>query len=189
MIDIIKKALENMDKKFVKLSKIGIDENNPIIKRKLEKYQERPFAYEFYHQLRKLIDEKKVNLGGYIIQPEVNKSYQPYFEKEKIPDFIFHIPDANKNLLVMEFKRTEYISSISDDFEKLIDFKTNPAFKSPYLYAVEVVIGDTNSLANACKTITTLSTSEGIEIMIIYFDTQKWEAEEIPLQFNIESLR
>ncbi len=58
----IKTALENMDKKYCKLSQIDYSNVrvNESTKKYLmeEKYLERPFAYEFYHQLRKLMDRK-----------------------------------------------------------------------------------------------------------------------------------
>ena len=80
VIDAIKMALEEMDREYCMLSQIDYRrlEVNESIRKNLskEKYLERPFAYEFYHQLRKLMDSGEVDFGGPIIQAEVDKNYQ-----------------------------------------------------------------------------------------------------------------
>lgn len=99
-----------MDKRFCQLSEIDYSKSrNPkkledIIKG--EKFLERPFAYEFFHQFRKLIEAKKVDLGDTFIQPEVDKNYQHCLGKNgRIPDFIIHLPNSKQNLAIIEFKR------------------------------------------------------------------------------------
>jgi len=164
-----------MDKRFVKLSK-KVYEASSL---KIEKYQERPFAYEFYHQLRKLLDEGQVDFGGYFVQPEVNKEYQHYFEQGKIPDFIIHIPNTNKNLAVIEFKLATS-SRIENDLQKLVEFK-KPELK--YDYAIEVIIGNGISLERARKTIEKLSKRIGEEIIIIWFNTDSWRTKESIIKY------
>jgi len=92
IIEAIKLALENMDQNYCKLSKKDYNEIEVTFKNQLkqEKYLERPIAYEFYHQLRKLIDINCVDFGGPLIQAEVDKTYQHCFENGKMPDFIIH---------------------------------------------------------------------------------------------------
>ena len=94
VIEPIELALNNMNKNFCKLSKIDykyIEAANGLVDYlKREKYLERPIAYEFYHQLRKLIDEGDVDFGGPIIQAEVDKNYQHCFKNGKMPDFIIN---------------------------------------------------------------------------------------------------
>ena len=83
VIVAIRTALEKMDKKYCALSQIDyseIEANESFIEDLREKkYLERPFAYEFYHQLRELMDNGHVDFGGPIIQAEVDKRYKHCF--------------------------------------------------------------------------------------------------------------
>ncbi len=56
LINSIKLSLENMNRKFTDLSKLKFDEIEQELKNKFieQKIQERPYAYEFYHQFRKM---------------------------------------------------------------------------------------------------------------------------------------
>ena len=187
IIEAIKLALENMNKEYCKLSNKdykNIELTTPLINcLKKEKYLERPFAYEFYHQLRKLMDEGVVDFGGPIIQSEVDKRYQHCFEKGKIPDFIIHTPNSKRNLAVIEFKlATRAKEDIKDDFIKIVKFKTNPLLK--YSYGIEVLLGDKHSLENRRKDINGWSKTEGEEIIIIEFDTYTWEVDHSVIQFK-----
>ena len=178
VIEAIKRALEKIDEKYCRLSlidygkiatEIGIEKDVEDIKK--QKYLERPFAYEFYHQLRKLMESGEVKFGGPIVQAEVSKAYQRVFEKPRItPDFLIHVPDARlKNLAVIEFKLATNLTKIEHDFEKLVDFKKNVKVK--YRYAIEVVIGNTESLKKAKPLIDKWDNHEGEEIIIIDFNT------------------
>ncbi|AMM41790.1 hypothetical protein HS1_001998 [Candidatus Desulfofervidus auxilii] len=92
IVNAVKLCLENMNKKFVDLSRLKFDELNNRLKETLQeqKIQERPFAYEFYHQFRKLWDSGSI-LGivseDVVSQAEVNKTYQEIPDLKKIPDF------------------------------------------------------------------------------------------------------
>jgi len=145
------------------------------------KYLERPFAYEFYHQLRKLMDDGEVDFGGPIIQAEVDKRYQHCFENGKIPDFIIHIPNnTNRNLAVIEFKLASNPNSIEEDFKKLVEFKQ----RLDYEYLVQVVIGDSSSLDRARERIERLATNNGERIIIIKFNVETWTTEEWEIKYD-----
>ena len=192
VIDAIKTALEKMNKRYCKLSKIdynrlGVGES---YRKKLskEKYLERPFAYEFYHQLRKLIDDGEVDFGGPIIQAEVDKRYQHCFRKGKIPDFIIHIPNTDINLVVIEFKLASNLRDIEKDFKKLVEFKQRLGYK----YLVEVIIDDCSSLKKsslkkAREHIKEISTDNGEKIIIVEFNTQIWKADEWEIKYKPKS--
>lgn len=187
VIEPIKLALNNMNKNFCKLSKIDykyIEAASGLVDYlKREKYLERPIAYEFYHQLRRLIDEGDVDFDGPIIQAEVDKNYQHCFKNGKMPDFIIHIPNFNKNLAVIEFKlATRIKKDIKDDFIKIVTFKTYPRLR--YSYGIEVILGNKGSLATRRKDINNLNGSEGEEIIIIEFDTDDWKANHSIILFN-----
>lgn len=176
-----------MNKEYCKLSikdYKNIELTTPLIDRlKKEKYLERPFAYEFYHQLRKLIDEGDVDFDGPIIQAEVDKTYQHCFKNGKVPDFIIHIPDSKENLIVIEFKLANSPKKdFKDDFVKILEFKTKLLLK--YSYGVEVIIGTKPSLKNRRKDINEWDKTEGEEIIIIEFDIESWKADHSSIQFK-----
>jgi len=187
VISAIKNALENIDKNYCKLSKIDYSkiEVNESFRENLskEKYLERPFAYEFYHQLRRLMDNGDVDFGGPIIQAEVDKRYQHCFENGKIPDFIIHIPNKDKNLAVIEFKLASNLSNIEGDFKKLVEFKQ----ELEYQHLIQVIIGDRTSLGNAREYIGRISTNNGEKIIIIEFNIDTWDIDiwEIKYKSNI----
>ena len=185
VIEAIKLALEIMDQNYCKLSKKDYNEIEVTFKNQLkqEKYLERPIAYEFYHQLRKLIDINCVDFGGPLIQAEVDKTYQHCFENGKMPDFIIHTPDSKRNLAVIEFKLASRAKEdIKDDFIKIVKFKTNSDLK--YSYGVEVLLGGKHYLENRRKDINDWNKTEGEEIIIIEFDTDSWKADHSVIQFK-----
>jgi hypothetical protein len=167
----VSRALENMNKLCVRLSKLGISLTNADV----VKYQERPFAYEFYHQLQLLKEREQIDFGKYYIHPEVNKKYQHYFEEGKIPDFIIHVPNSDENLAVIEFKLTNN-PKIKEDLAKIVEFKTNTKLK--YKYGIEIIIGDTNALKKPKRKINKLTKSGGTKINIIWFNTNTWKTSE-----------
>lgn len=185
IINAVKLSLENMSIKFTDLSKLRFDEINQILKEKLQeqKIQERPFAYEFYHQFRKLWDSgsiQKIVSEDVTIQAEVNKTYQYIPNLEKIPDFLLHKPNTNKNFAVIEFKLASNTARIRDDFKKLIAFKQ----KLQYNYLIEVIIGDETLLKNTRRRIEQLNNSDGEEIILIEFNTDSRRANDYRIRYR-----
>lgn len=187
VIEAIKMALEKMDKEYCTLSQIDYSEIDESIRKPIaeEKYLERPFAYEFYHQLRKLMDSGNVDFGGPIIQAEVDKRYQHCFINGKIPDFIIHVPNNPPNLAVIELKLATNLDEpygIKHDLKKLVEFKTNEDLK--YTYGIEVVIGSKNHLEDGKKRIRQLKNkTHGEEILIIEFNTDSWRVNESRIRY------
>jgi hypothetical protein len=178
IICMIKESLMNIPEHIVRLSTIVAQSLNDI-----KRFEERQFAYEFYHQFRKL-QEKVNSKSNRVMQPEVNKGYQNYSMKS-IPDFIFHIPDTNDNYVVIEFKlaksKNQYIKK---DIEKLIKFKTNVDLK--YRFAIEVLIGNTKEIDKALNYLRKISRKEGkgIEILILTLNTDYWKVKEEKFKFE-----
>ena len=169
----IKTALENIDKNYCKLSQIdysmlGVKKSTKKLL-EVEKYLERPFAYEFYHQLRKLIDGGDVTFDGPVIQAEVDKRYQHCFENGKIPDFIIHEPNTRKNLAVIELKLASNYENLEGDLKKLVEFKNNKDLK--YAFAIEIIIGNHAFLKKAKECILRMEQIRGEEIIIIDYNT------------------
>lgn len=166
LINSIEQALDSMDKRFCLLA--------------MNRYQERPIGYEFYHQFRKLIESGEFDLEGEVVQAEVLKTYQHYANLEKAPDFIFHIPDTQNNCAVLEFKRAKNLDKLDDDFQKLINFRQ----ELKYGCLVEVIIGNSKELVNAKRKVKRLAVDSGTEIVIVYFDTDEWRAEHYKVHYG-----
>ena len=176
----IKTALENIDENYCKLSRIDYSKlranksTRNILEK--EKYLERPFAYEFYHQLRKLIDSGDVDFGGPVIQAEVDKSSQHCFKNRKIPDFIIHVPNTQKNLAVIEFKLAANFRNLEADLKKLAGFKNNKYLR--YTFAIEIIIGNHAFLNKAKECISRIEKARGEEITIIDYNTDSRKAKD-----------
>lgn len=186
IIEDIKLSLNNMDKEFVSLSRLKINELSDKLFIKIiqkQKIQERPFAYEFYHQWRKLWDSG--NMAGIVgedivIQGEVNKRYQEIPNiKSKIPDFLLHKPTSNENVAVIEFKLATNLYKIKNDFDKFVKFKE----WLNYNLLIEIVIGDSNSLRIAKTMIQKLRNDSGTEIKIVEFNTEAWESDDFTIKY------
>ncbi|MHA1208814.1 MAG: hypothetical protein ACTSP1_13140 [Candidatus Freyarchaeota archaeon] len=192
IINAVKSCLENMNEKFVDLSRMKFDKlRNELKEHFLEqKVQERPFAYEFYHQFRKLWDSgsiPRIASEDVVIQAEVNKIYQSIPNLGKIPDFLLHEPSTNENLAVIEFKVLSNSSNISSDisrikkdFEKLVAFK----HKLEYRHLIEVIVGDENLLRKARERILPMNNTDGEEIIVIEFNTNSWRANDYKIKYK-----
>lgn len=185
----IKRALSRMDRMSCMLSTLDYNslEVGESFARKLlkEKYLERPFAYEFYHQFRNLMDTGCVYFGGPIIQAEVDKRYQHIWSDGKIPDFIIHIPNTRANLAVIEFKLASNLDGIEKDFKKLLEFKRDLG----YTYIVEVIIGNESLLERAGTRVENISTNEGEDIIVIRFNIETWIPEELVIKYETQNER
>jgi|CXWL01.1.fsa_nt_gi hypothetical protein len=155
LVDVVFEALQKMEKEFIFLSTyVGPDVPPPDWK-----VQERPVAYEFYHQLKLLWTDDRIRdiVRGCVMQPEVHKGYQNYIGINFIPDFIIHrkgSTDPIDQLVVMEFKRASEIGRMEEDLNKLAQFRNGVL---GYQIALEVLIGSTDELNNACEKIKTLA--------------------------------
>jgi len=193
VIKAIEMALEKIEKSYIKLSQKDysrVQAGVSLVERFSEdKILERPFAYEFYHQLRDLMDKSIVDFGSPIVQAEVDKTYQHCFENNrsakrgKIPDFLIHLPNkSRRNLAVIEFKLATNLANIESDLSKLVEFKKNKHLH--YDYGVQVIIGDNKSLEKAKPVIKKLEETDGEEIWIVYFNTDSMKANSQSLNFH-----
>lgn len=184
LINAICNSLENMNKKFTNLSRLRFDEIYGQLKEKIEsqKIQERPFAYEFYHQFRKLWESGYILTvvpENIVIQAEVNKRYQNIPNLDKMPDFLLHRPYSNQNFAVIEFKLASNCGQIKYDFDKLYEFK-----KIGYEYVFEVVVGEKTQLSTAKQKINSICNHVGERIDIVEFDTELWRANHFKVKFE-----
>lgn len=168
IIESITTALKNIDNRYCELSRIDYAKEELREIKEAAKFLERPIAYEFYHQWRKLLDNKEFNFGNHVIQAEVSKEYQHILETGTIPDFIIHTPnEPYENLAVIEFKlASNEKKRIYGDFDKLLKFKKI----ANYQYLIEVVIGDAMQIKNALEGIKEVDRDDGEEIIVIAFE-------------------
>ena len=116
-MDQLKKALIRINEKYIEISMYQLPDN---------RYRERVYCYELYHQLRKILgDRYKYNLDG-----ELSKNAHPIIENEigaKIPDFLIHYRSKmDHNLVIIEVKPiksvNDSITNLEEDLDKIIDF-------------------------------------------------------------------
>ncbi|MFC7772481.1 hypothetical protein [Flavobacterium sp. GCM10027622] len=119
-----------------------------------ERYGERVFCYEFYHQLRVLIDEVRQDnptfLEGTKLQAEVHKMQIIELNQklglnplsgEFAPDLLMHSPgNANSHPFAIEVKCEHNISGekIFKDLEKLNEFVTRYNYQRALFIAINV---------------------------------------------------
>jgi hypothetical protein len=131
------------------LNYYGVEENSPerqILKNYLDRYGERVFCYELYHQLRVLMSEDQHNLDfeNVVLQAELKKEnigeIAHVFEaigiqaldSEYIPDFLLHSPgDFDRQYLITEVKSNPQLtfSGIKDDLLKIQQFITRYSYQ------------------------------------------------------------
>src|SRR5260370_35144885 len=140
-IDLLRKALENLDWNYVTLSRVQyFQEKNPPQSANKAHWLERPIAYDLYHQLRCLWETNTFD-SDCVIHAEVYKKYQAIKNLDKMPDFLFHLRKPNCNVAVVEIKLAAN-PGLQDDLDKLTLFHNILRYE----YLVEIVIGTEEQL-------------------------------------------
>ncbi len=200
LVEAVKCALRNMEKEFVDLSRLKVKEvendQNAGSEEATKKLLERPYSYEFYHQMRSIWRKRKfINLfKDVVIQGEVDKRYQAISGLHKIPDFLLHRPgDNNSNFAVIEVKlaTTSGLENIEDDFNKLVKFCNILHYK----YFIEIILGnsgDLNSDGLKEKVRSWNSNRAGrnsVEIVVVLFNTDanSWQADEFLINWPMDA--
>jgi hypothetical protein len=129
-------ALENLDWNYVTLSRVQYfhGKKSPDFSSEAH-WLERPFAYELYHQLRRMWATNGFE-SACVIHAEVYKEYQQIKNLAKMPDFLFHLPEPDCNLAVVEIKLAAN-PGLQDDLDKLTLFRSILRYE----HLVEIVIG------------------------------------------------
>ena len=110
-----------------------------------ERYGERVFCYEFYHQLRKLIDRERTENPDFLLGTELQGEVDKFqilglierfgltsLSREFIPDFLMHSPgNAYNHPFVIEVKCTRNLSpqALIKDLEKINEFITRYSYQ------------------------------------------------------------
>lgn len=95
---------------------------------KFIKHYERIFCYELYHQIR--CKQKDNKLEEYVLWGEPLKNSFEDINDGKMPDFLFHKPKTEDNLIIVEVKMVESLNSgVDDDFEKIENYLKNNNYK------------------------------------------------------------
>lgn len=166
--DLIFLALSNVDESYYRTTYNNIENFKMAFFHRMgrirgnnfERYGERVFCYEFYHQLRKLIDNERVANVNFLneakLQAEVQKMQIMELEQslglnpmsgEFAPDFLMHSPgNANSHPCVIEVKCEHDISSrkVFGDLLKLNEF----IIKYNYLCGIFLSVNTSNEYIN-----------------------------------------
>lgn len=185
LVNAVKHALERMNPRFLELSGLIFDPYTDEILRRLgetrEKLLERPYAYEFYHQMRVLWDNRSELVAPFedvVIQGEVDKGYQAIQELDRIPDFLLHRPNANdRNFAVIELKLAAFAGRLEQDFEKFISFRNRRSYEQ----FVEIVIGHRHELDAVRVGRFNQEGDRLVQIAIVLFNTDTWRASDIQI--------
>lgn len=124
-LKLILAALRRMEEKYYTLQ----GKNGKV------RYQERPIAYEFYYQLRKILEEM-VREKEVVLHGELDKRFQHHYPScaRKMPDFILHVPGKPENYAVIELKlASRSFKDILKDIEKLKCFREKLGYITPVL--------------------------------------------------------
>uniref|UniRef100_UPI003216711E hypothetical protein n=1 Tax=uncultured Draconibacterium sp. TaxID=1573823 RepID=UPI003216711E len=117
-----------------------------------ERFGERVFCYELYHQMRLEIEKYKrakvQSLEQIMLQGEVRKPMilelmdlmdcEPY-DNDFIPDFLLHSPgNSNRHIFAMEVKATDDFteSAFNEDLKKLNHLITGFGYENAYFLSV-----------------------------------------------------
>lgn len=116
--------------------------NIPILNngKKTKIHRERVYCYELYHQLRCQLS-KIYDKDYFLFGEEDKRGIYKKYELNKIPDFIFHIPGSNNNIVIIEVKSiTAKRDGILKDFYKIRDFIKHNNYK----YGILLFFGEGN---------------------------------------------
>jgi len=134
-IEQFKEAISRVNQKYIKISIHQLPDN---------RYRERVYCYELYHQLRNLLGDDY----GYMLDGELDKRAHPIIAKyigSKIPDFVVHYRGIMKhNLIIIEVKPiksiTDNLTNLEYDLDKIIDFIELAEYK----YGIMLIYSDGN---------------------------------------------
>lgn len=180
LVSAVKHALEKMDRRFLELSGLIFNEYTGALIRQLgeteEKLLERPYAYEFYHQIRSLWDNRSELVAPFadvVIQGEVDKGYQAIPDLDRIPDFLLHRPNSDaRNFGVIEVKLATFAHDIERDFNKFVSFRN----RRGYEHFVEIVIGHGPELDAVRVNRFNQEAENLVQIAVVLFNTDSWKA-------------
>lgn len=154
------------------LEAIGIKYRNPY-----GTPYERIICYEFYHQLRKRLDEKRSQL---VLHGELEKGYRKI---RKVPDFVFHLPKKDvKNFAVIEFKSTRSgMRWVKHDLRKLEECRGPPL---NYQLGILVIFGKKNKLVRIKERLLKISDQIGRDLEILLYDSDNGKVSRLSSSEN-----
>jgi hypothetical protein len=168
MLELVKQACDNIDWRFVKLSRRRYGNSRVFTVRGDPHWLERPFAYEIYHELRLLWAGQAVE-PGFAIQGEVLKTYQAIRHIDHMPDLLFHKPNSSRNLMVAEVELASNTkTSLADDIEKLALFRR----ALEYRILLEIIIGTAGEIRGQVEEFNRMRPDCDIPINILAINTR-----------------
>jgi hypothetical protein len=136
--ELLLEATSSVSKPYFRLPTYNPETPNESV----EKWRERVYCYELYHQTRIRLDDIETDL---IFQGEVDKKTHPQFGIEAIkgvkPDFLYHIPGAGTegNFVVIEVGS---INNVKEKFQSDVLTLKNMMEMVGYRFAIMLIFGD-----------------------------------------------
>jgi hypothetical protein len=168
LLDSVRVALTRTDPNYCRLSEIDYSQETTRWEH-AAKFQERAIAYEFYHQLRSLMERGECGWSA-LLQAEISKDYQHLFKEGVAPDFLIHIPSSiGHELAVIEVKlATRPSGELEADLDKLVSFRNS---RLTYQYLIQVIAGPAADVARKRTWLEGRSVSEGDLVSIFTYDS------------------
>jgi len=163
ILKLIAEAVATINWNYVTLSRFRYGNKRRPAFRGAPHWHERPFAYEIYHRLRQRWSAERLERFC-LVQAEVLKRYQEIEKMKKMPDILFHAPNTERNLAVVEIKLASNNSKpLSKDLNKLLLFQRI----LHYEILVEIVIGTDQALVKTKAQLIRLSKNIRATIFVI----------------------
>lgn len=139
-VEFVLQAMNNVDDEYLNV-KIAVD----YVGHKEIKRRERVYAYELYHQMR-LIQEQKFN-SEFTINGEIDKSGHKIIKEPFNPDFVIHQQGKmGENFCVVELKTINKKSGIQKDFHTITCMMHCYRYKIGIFAIAGVLLSDIKSI-------------------------------------------
>ena len=139
-VEFVLQAMNNVDDEYLNV-KIAVD----YVGHKEVKRRERVYAYELYHQMR-LIQEQKFK-SEFTINGEIDKSGHKIIKEPFNPDFVIHQQGKmGENFCVVELKTINKKSGIQKDFHTITCMMHCYRYKIGIFAIAGVLLSDIKSI-------------------------------------------
>ena len=172
ILNALQVALSKLDWDYVTPSRVDYSGAAPV-ETAAQAWQERIFAYELYHQLRLLWTANPTLRAYCVIHAEVRKGYQHIAGFDYMPDFLFHLPEPDRNHAVVEVKLAA--RDLKADLKKLVRFHD----EFNYNDIIEILVGSYHHFERVIPALKSSTTGTSIHLLCLSTDTRRTKHEII----------
>ena len=127
-----------------------------------QKYRERVFCYELYHQMR---ERQKNYFYGLIINGELDKTGNINYKREK-PDFVIHVQGTDdRNEAIIEVKNTLQEEDVYKDIGKIDRFIRNHKYKMGIFLTYNQPLSEVEKVIKEIRVLRCIENKENIYII------------------------